>query len=45
MKLLLSIKNYLKVLNYIRALKGKILEDWYKTSLKEVCEALQNKLL
>ena len=43
--------NYLEeVLNYIRALvpnnvKGEILEDWYKVSLKEVCEALQNKLL
>ena len=46
MKLLLNIKNYLEeVLNYIRALKGEILEDWYKTLLKEVCEALQNKLL
>ena len=43
--------NYLEeVLNYFRALppndvKGEILEDWYKVSLKEVCEALQNKLL
>ena len=36
--------------NYIRALipndvKGAILEDWYKVSLKEFCEALQNKVL
>ena len=43
--------NYLKeVLNYICALvpndvKDKILEDWYKVLVKEVCEALQNKLL
>ena len=43
--------NYLEeVLNYISALvpnevKGEILEDWYKVSLKELCEALQNKLL
>ena len=42
--------NYLEeVLNYIRALvpnnvKGEILEDRYKVLLKEVCEALQNKL-
>ena len=39
-----------EVLNYIHALvpsdvKREILEDWYKVSLKEVCEALQNKLL
>ena len=39
-----------EMLNYIRALvpnevKGEILEDWYKFSLKEFCEALQNKLL
>ena len=38
------------VLNYIRALgpndvKGEILENWYKVSLKEFCEALQIKLL
>ena len=38
------------MLNYIRALvlndvKGEILEVWYKASLKEVCEALQNQLL
>ena len=43
--------NYLEELqNNIRALvlndvKGEILEDWYKASLKEVCEAFQNKLL
>ena len=43
--------NYLEeVLNYISALipndvKGEILEGWYKVSLKELCEALQNKLL
>ena len=43
--------NYLEeVLNYISALvpndvKGEILEDWYKVSLKELCKALQNKLL
>ena len=39
-----------EVLNQIRALvpndvKGEILEDWYKVSLKEFCEAFQNKLL
>ena len=39
-----------EVLNYIRALvpndvKGEILQDWYKSSLKEFCEALQNTLL
>ena len=39
-----------EVLNYIRALvpndvTGEILEDWYKVSLKEVCEGLHNKLL
>ena len=38
-----------EVLNYIRALipndvKAEVLEDWYKVSLKELCEALQNKL-
>ena len=43
--------NYLvEVLNYIRALVPKhikydILVDWYKVSLKEVFEALQNNLL
>ena len=25
--------------------KGEVLEDWYKVSLKEFCEALQNELL
>ena len=25
--------------------KGEILEEWYKFSLKQVCEALQNELL
>ena len=39
-----------EVLNYIHALvpndvKGEILEDWYKVLLKELCEALQIKLL
>ena len=39
-----------EVLNYICALvpnnvKGEISEGWYKVSLKEVWEALQNKLL
>ena len=39
-----------EVLNCIRALvpndvKGEILEDWYKVSLKEVSEAFQKKLL
>ena len=39
-----------EVLNYFRALvpndvKGEILEDWYKVSLRGFCEALQNKLL
>ena len=38
------------MLNYIRALvpnevTGEILGDWYKVLLKEICEALQNKLL
>ena len=37
------------MLNYIRALvkdiKGEILKDSYKVSLKESCEALQIKLL
>ena len=43
--------NYLEeVLNYIHAqvpkdVKGEILEDWYRVSVKELCEALQNKLL
>ena len=43
--------NYLEeVLNNIRALvpnnvKGEFLKDWYKVSLKKVCEVLQNKLL
>ena len=36
-----------EVLNYIRALvpnsvNGEILEDWFKVSLQEFCEALQN---
>ena len=40
----------LKLLNYIRALvpnsiKGEILEDSCKVSLKEFCEALQIELL
>ena len=35
-----------EMLNYIHALvpndiKGEILHDWYKVSLKEFCEALQ----
>ena len=39
-----------EVLNHTCALvsndvKGEILEDWYKVSLREWCEALQNKLL
>ena len=39
-----------EMLNYIRAavpndIKGEILEDSYKVSLKEFCEALQIKLL
>ena len=39
-----------EVLNYIGALvpnevTGEILEDWYKVSLKQVCEGLHNKLL
>ena len=39
-----------EVLNYIRALvlndiKGEILEEQYKVSVKEFCKALQNKLL
>ena len=39
-----------EVLTNIRALvlnfvKGEILENWCKVSLKDVCEALQNKLL
>ena len=39
-----------EVLNYIRALvlndiKGEILEEQYKVSLKEFCKVLQNKLL
>ena len=39
-----------EVLNYIRAQvpknrNGEILEDWYKISLTEFCEVLQNKLL
>ena len=38
-----------EVLNYIRVLvpndaKVEILEDWYKVSLKELGEVLQNKL-
>ena len=37
-----------EVLNYIRDLrnnvKGGISEDWYKVLLKEVSDALQNKL-
>ena len=37
-----------EVLNYIRKLrnnmKGGISEDWYKVLLKEVPDALQNKL-
>ena len=43
--------NYRKeVPNYIRTLvpndvKGEILDDWYKVSQKQFCEALQNKLL
>ena len=43
--------NYLEeVLNYIRALvpndiEDKILEDLYKISLKEFCDALQTELL
>ena len=43
--------NYLEVvLNYFRALvpnnvNGEILEDWYKVSLKKVCEALQKSCL
>ena len=43
--------NYPKeVLNYIHALlpnnvKGEVLENWYKVSLKQFCEALQNKFL
>ena len=39
-----------EVLNYIRVLvpndvKHDILEGWYKVSLKQVCKALQSKLL
>ena len=43
-------KTHQEVLNCIRAMvpndvKGEILEDWYKVSLKEFCEVLRNKLL